>query len=123
MPWVPISRSREPWRKLPGHLQRKGLIIKKHYYPEDVAFIIKDFKQSLVNHNALDTNKFGEEELNYFLISRNLKIPEPEPIDSKPEIEGDDKEILNKEDTEVLPEPEIESEPEPETKNNHDTES
>ena len=54
---------------------------------------------------------------------RNLKTPEPEIVDLKPEIEGYDKEILSKEDTEVLPEPENESEPEPETNDNHDTES
>jgi len=88
-------------------LEKKGLIIKKHFYPEDVVLVIKDFKQTLENREALNTSKFGDEDLDDFLRSRNLSISEPEPL-----IELD---------APYSPEPEPESEPEPFFNDNHDS--
>ena len=88
-------------------LEKKGLIIKKHFYPEDVVLVIKDFKQTLENREALNTSKFGDEDLDDFLRSRNLSISEPEPL-----IELD---------APYSPEPETESEPEPFFNDNHDS--
>lgn len=88
-------------------LERKGLIIKKHFYPEDVVLVIKDFKQALENREALNTSKFGEEDLDDFLRGHNLSVPEPEPL-SEPKVPPS-------------PEPEPESEPEPYINDNNDS--
>ena len=70
-------------------LERKGFIARKHFYPEDVALIVKDFKDYLENRRALDTNKVGDLELHNFLLSKNLTIPEVELVEEelKPEME------------------------------------
>lgn len=67
-------------------LERKGLIIRKRYYPEDVALIVNDFKEFLVNNNALDTNKVGTEKIQNFLHSKNLMTPEVKHVKEEPEI-------------------------------------
>ena len=67
-------------------LERKGFIIRKHYNPEDVAFVIQDFKEFLVNNNALDTNKIGEDKIQDFLRSRNLEIKKIKPSEEKSEL-------------------------------------
>ncbi len=66
-------------------LERKGYIARKRYYPEDVALVVKDFKDYLEERRALDTSKVGDLELNNFLLSKNLTIPEVE--EDKPEME------------------------------------
>ena len=68
------------WFYSENALEKKGLIIKKHFYPEDVVLVIKDFKQTLESREALNTSIFGEEDLEDFLRSRNLSVPEPEPL-------------------------------------------
>lgn len=70
-------------------LERKGFIIRKHYNPEDVAFVIQDFKEFLVNNNALDTNKIGEDKIQDFLRSRNLEIKKIKPSEEKSELKAD----------------------------------
>lgn len=67
-------------------LERRGFIIRKHYNPEDVAFVIQDFKEFLVNNNALDTNKIGEDKIQDFLRSRNLEIKKIKPSEEKSEL-------------------------------------
>ena len=67
-------------------LERKGFIIRKHYNPEDVAFVIQDFKEFLVNNNALDTNKIGEDKIQDFLRLRNLEIKKIKPSEEKSEL-------------------------------------
>ena len=88
-------------------LEKKGLIIKKHYFVEDVVLIVKDFKEVLIRQEALDTSKFGDDDLEKFLMLRNLNLPEPV---SEPE-------------TVDSVEPEIELKPEPEIDDNYDSES
>ena len=70
-------------------LERKGFIIRKHYNPEDVAFVIQDFKEFLVNNNALDTNKIGEDKIQDFLRSRNLESKKIKPSEEKSKNEAD----------------------------------
>ncbi len=70
-------------------LERRGFIIRKHYNPEDVAFVIQDFKEFLVNNNALDTNKIGEDKIQDFLRSRNLEIKKIKPSEEKSELIAD----------------------------------
>lgn len=72
-------------------LERKGFIIRKRYYPEDVALIVNDFKEFLVNNNALDTNKIGTEKIQNFLNSKNLITPEVKHVKEEPEIAIDKK--------------------------------
>ena len=67
-------------------LERKGFIIRKHYNPEDVAFVIQDFKEFLMNNNALDTNKIGEDKIQDFLRLRNLEIKKIKPSEEKSEL-------------------------------------
>ncbi|MFX0030144.1 MAG: hypothetical protein ACFE8B_13115 [Candidatus Hermodarchaeota archaeon] len=54
-------------------LEKKGFIIKKRFYPEDVIALINDFKLFLENRNALDTSRIGYNEVQYFLDSKNIK--------------------------------------------------
>jgi len=70
-------------------LERKGFIARKYFYPEEVALVVNDFRDYLVNKRALDTNKVGDLELNNFLLSKNLTIPEVELVEDehKPEME------------------------------------
>jgi hypothetical protein len=72
-------------------LERKGLIVRKRYNPEDVALVVNDFRTFLINKNALDPNKIGDEEVQDFLHSKNIKIPVEKPleINSEPKIEKD----------------------------------
>lgn len=67
-------------------LERRGFILRKRYYPEDVALILNDFKEFLVNNDALDTDKVGDEKIEDFLRSKNLEIQEVKPSEVKPEI-------------------------------------
>ncbi|KKK42090.1 MAG: hypothetical protein Lokiarch_37650 [Candidatus Lokiarchaeum sp. GC14_75] len=72
-------------------LERKGLIVRKRYNPEDVALVVNDFRTFLINKNALDPSKIGDEEIQDFLHSKNIKIPveKPSEIKSEPKIEKD----------------------------------
>jgi hypothetical protein len=72
-------------------LERKGFIARKRYYPEEVALIIDDFKEFLINKNALDTNRVGDEDVHDFLLSKNIAVPLEKPVepDSEPEINKD----------------------------------
>ncbi|MFX0105102.1 MAG: hypothetical protein ACFE75_06400 [Candidatus Hodarchaeota archaeon] len=69
-------------------LERKGFIVKKRYYPEDVALIVNDFKEFLVDNNALDTNKVDKEKFQNFLYSKNLLTPEVIDLKEEAEIEN-----------------------------------
>jgi len=89
-------------------LEKKGLIIKKRFYPEDVTLVIKDFKQVLEERKALDTNKFGDDDLNNFLIIHHLKVPKPEPIEKKTELKEPEPETIKQPEPENDKEPEIE---------------
>ena len=55
-------------------LERKGLIMRKHYNQEEVITIITDFKEYLKNNEALDTNKIGDKEFQDFLQMKKLEI-------------------------------------------------
>jgi len=102
-------------------LEKEGLIMKKHYYPEDVVLVIKDFKQTLEIRDALNTTKFGDDDLNNFLQLHNLRLPEPEPEEIMPDREKLELEPISEFDTTSSPEPETESEPEPYFNDNDDS--
>ena len=63
-------------------LERKGFIVKKRFYPEDVVVLINDFKRFLENRDAIDTNKIGDDDIRYFLDSKNVKV---QPVEQKKE--------------------------------------
>jgi hypothetical protein len=69
-------------------LERKGFLLKKRYYPDDVALILNDFKEFLVNNNALVADKVGDEKMEEFLRSKNINIPEPKQQEDESVIES-----------------------------------
>jgi len=71
------------WWYAEHSLERKGFIIKKRFYPEDVVLIVNDFKDFLKTRGALDTNKVRETEVKNFLDSKNIRIQEPESMESE----------------------------------------
>lgn len=60
-------------------LERKGFIVKKRFYPEDVVVLINDFKLFLEDRDALDKNRISDDEVRYFLDSKNIKTQPVEP--------------------------------------------
>jgi len=72
-------------------LERKGLIVRKRYNSEEVALVVNDFREFLINKNALDTNRVGDEDVHDFLLSKNIAVPLEKPVetDSEPEINKD----------------------------------
>ncbi|GAH39589.1 unnamed protein product, partial [marine sediment metagenome] len=60
-------------------LERKGFIVKKRFYPEDVVVLINDFRQFLESRDAIDTNKIGDDDIQYFLDSKNIKSQAIQP--------------------------------------------
>jgi len=77
------------WYYSEHSLERKGFLIRKRYYPEDVALVVKEFSEYLVDKRFLDKDKVGIEELQNFLVTKNIKIKEekPEETESKPDEE------------------------------------
>jgi len=73
------------WWYSENSLERKGYIVKKSYYPEEVALMIYDFKDFLETKGALDSNKIGETEVQDFLDSKHIKVQEAETIEAEPE--------------------------------------
>ena len=67
-------------------LERKGFIARKHFYPEDVSLVVKDFRDYLVNKRALDTNKVGDEEVHDFLLSKNIAVPLEKSLETDSEL-------------------------------------
>ena len=68
-------------------LERKGLILRKAFKPEEVIIVVRDFKQYLINSGALDANKISDDEFQNFLQKNKLNIKESD----KPEIEKNHK--------------------------------
>ncbi|MHA2399478.1 MAG: hypothetical protein ACXADU_11395 [Promethearchaeota archaeon] len=64
------------WWYAEHSLERKGFIIKKRFYPEDVALVVTDFRDYLETHGALGTNTVDEEVIQTFLEAKNIKIKE-----------------------------------------------
>ncbi|MFW9785455.1 MAG: hypothetical protein ACFFFB_24450 [Candidatus Heimdallarchaeota archaeon] len=60
-------------------LERKGFIIKKRFYPEEVAFVVYDFKDYLEARDLIGSNEIDEKEVKSFLDSKNIEIPSKEP--------------------------------------------
>ena len=71
-------------------LERKGFIVKKRFYPEDVVVLINDFKLFLESRDALDKTRIGEDEVRYFLDSKNIKPPPVEPAPEEFEVDSED---------------------------------
>ena len=69
------------WWYAEHSLERKGFIIKKRFYPEDVVLLINDFKDFLGTRGALDSNKIGESDVQNFLDSKNIKIQKVESLE------------------------------------------
>ncbi|MFW9897075.1 MAG: hypothetical protein ACFFD7_14815 [Candidatus Thorarchaeota archaeon] len=57
-------------------LERKGYIVKKRFYPEDVVLIINDFKDFLATRDYLDPNKVRATDIQNFLDAKNIKLQE-----------------------------------------------
>ena len=89
------------WWYAENSLERKGFIIKKRFYPEDVVLIVNDFKDFLETRGALDSNKVGEAEVQNFLDSKNIKVQEGEPLKAETEVtfEETEEETTKTEDT------------------------
>ena len=68
-------------------LQRKNLILRKTFKPEEVIVVVRDFKEYLINSGALSANKISNNEFQNFLIKNKLDI---DKLD-KPELEKVDK--------------------------------
>jgi len=66
-------------------LERKGFLIKKHFYPEDIVSILNDFEEFLVKNDALIPDKIGDEKMDEFLRSKNIEIQEQEPPEENSE--------------------------------------
>jgi len=73
------------WWYSENSLERKGYIVKKQFYPEEVVLMINDFKDFLETKGALDSNKIGETEVQDFLDSKHIKVQEPGPVEVKME--------------------------------------
>ncbi len=71
------------WWYAEHSLERKGFIIKKKFYPEDVVLIVNDFRDYLEARGAIDSNKVGAPEVQNFLDAKNIKIKETEPIEEE----------------------------------------
>ena len=66
-------------------LERKGLIVRKRFNPEEVALVVNDFREFLINKDALDPKKIGDEEVQSFLHSKNIKLPLEQPVETNSE--------------------------------------
>jgi len=66
-------------------LERKGFLIKKHFYPEDIVSILNDFEEFLVKNDALIPDKIGDDKMDEFLRSKNIEIQEQEPPEENSE--------------------------------------
>jgi len=62
-------------------LERKGLILRKAFKPEEVILVVRDFKQYLINSGALDANKISDYEFQNFLQQKKLKIKESDKLE------------------------------------------
>lgn len=74
------------WWYSENSLERKGYIVKKRFYPEDVVLIVNDFKDFLETRGALDSNKINETEVQNFLDSKNVRIQEVESLEVEQEV-------------------------------------
>ncbi len=86
------------WWYAEHSLERKGFIMKKKLYPEDVALLINDFKEFLEIRGALNSDKVDESDIQNFLGSRNIKIQEVKPLEGELEAKA---EITEEEPTRV----------------------
>ena len=66
-------------------LERKGLIVRKRYNSEEVALVVNDFREFLINKNALDTNKVGDVDVHDFLLSKNITVPLEKSVETDSE--------------------------------------
>jgi len=68
-------------------LQRKSLILRKAFKPEEVIVVVRDFKDYLINTGALASNRISDNEFQNFLERNKLDIkesdkPESEKVDN-----------------------------------------
>ena len=82
-------------------LERKGFIIKKRFYPDDVVLIVNDFKDYLETRGALGKNTVDETEIQNFLDAKNIKIQEVDSteVETEVEIEKSEAETMRNEET------------------------
>ena len=69
------------WWYAEHSLERKGFIIKKRFYPEDVALVVTDFRDYLETRGALGTNTVDETVIQEFLDAKNIKIQEKNAVE------------------------------------------
>ncbi|MHA2035826.1 MAG: hypothetical protein ACW98X_05295 [Promethearchaeota archaeon] len=72
------------WWYAEHSLERKGFIVKKRFYPEDVVLIVNDFKDFLDARGAIDSSKVGSSEVQNFLDAKNIKLEEVQPLKEEP---------------------------------------
>ena len=71
-------------------LERKNLILRKAFKPEEVIVVVRDFKEYLINTGALDSNRISDDEFQNFLKQKKLNIKESD----KPKLEKVDEKKL-----------------------------
>ncbi len=77
-------------------LERKGFLIRKHFYAEDITVILNDFQEFLVTNKALVADKIGDEKMEEFLRSKNIELQKPESSEEKSEIETENNLVSDK---------------------------
>ncbi|MFW9902051.1 MAG: hypothetical protein ACFFDY_12330, partial [Candidatus Thorarchaeota archaeon] len=68
-------------------LERKGYLMRKSFYPVEVASLLTDFREFLVNDNIIVADKIEDEKIEDFLRSKHIEIQKPEEIEDESEIE------------------------------------
>jgi hypothetical protein len=59
-------------------LERKGFIVKKRFYPEDVVLIVNEFKDYLEKRDLISPNEISDDEVKSFLDSKKIVTPSKE---------------------------------------------
>ncbi|MFX1570002.1 MAG: hypothetical protein ACFFCV_16730 [Promethearchaeota archaeon] len=68
-------------------LERKGYLMRKSFYPVEVASLLTDFREFLVNDNIIVAEKIEDEKIDEFLRSKHIEIQKPEEIEDESEIQ------------------------------------
>ncbi|MHA1884191.1 MAG: hypothetical protein ACW96S_04005 [Promethearchaeota archaeon] len=91
------------WWYAEHSLERKGFIIKKRFYPEDVALVVTDFRDYLEARGALGTNTVDEMVIQEFLDAKNIKIQEEDAaeVELSEEIESIEDQKTRNEETSI----------------------
>jgi len=64
-------------------LEIRGFIVKKKFYPDDVALIVNQFKDFLEMRDKINKDKIRDNDVQNFLDSKNIITQPKEPIEDK----------------------------------------